>query len=128
MLHDHHVFPKNAGKRHGLPQKMLDGICNRVPVLEQSNLKLNEAYPKEYFREMADQARSQGTLSGLIRRLRDCMIPGDPHDPDWPDSFSIERFEDFCRARAKLIVARVKEVVGDSLVTDISSDEDDIDG
>lgn len=124
VLHDHHVFPKNAGKRHGLPQKMLDGICNRVPVLEQSNLKLNEAYPKEYFREMADQARSQGTLGGVSRRLRDCMIPGDPHDPDWPDSFSIERFEDFCRARAKLIVARVKEVVGDSLITDISSDEE----
>lgn len=124
VLHDHHVFPKNAGKRHGLPQKMLDGICNRVPVLEKSNLKLNEAYPKEYFREMADQARSQGTLGGVSRRLRDCMIPGDPHDPDWPDSFSIERFEDFCRARAKLIVARVKEVVGDSLVTDISSDEE----
>lgn len=124
VLHDHHVFPKNAGKRHGLPQKMLDGICNRVPVLEQSNLELNEAYPKKYFREMADQARSQGTLGGLSRRLRDCMIPGDPRDPDWPDSFSIERFEDFCRARARLIVARVKEVVGDSLVTDISPDEE----
>lgn len=124
VLHDHHLFPKNAGKRFDLPRIMLDGICNRVPILERSNLELGEAYPQEYFQTVSDQARSGGTLDGLRRRLDDCMIPGDPHDSDWLDRFSIERFEDFCRERADLIVARVKQVVGDSLKTDLSSPDE----
>ena len=123
-LHDHHIYPRNARKRFSLPQARLDGICNRVPVLKASNLHLNEAYPREYFKEMAEKARSQGTLGGLSRRLRNCMIPGDPDDRAWVDGFSIEMFEEFCRKRAQLIVARVGEVVGDSLRSDVSTDED----
>lgn len=123
-LHDHHVFPKNASNEHNLPRNMLDGICNRVPILKGSNLKLGDSYPQDYFKKMADQAKSQGTLDGLSRRLHDCMIPGDPRDPNWADRFSIETFEDFCRDRAALIVARVKQIVGDSLKTDPSSDDE----
>ncbi len=114
-LHDHHIFPKNAGKRHQLDNKMLDSICNRVPILAQSNQSLNEGYPQEYLEKMVTDARAQGTLNGLKRRLDDCMIPGDPHEPTWVDNFSIEKFEEFCRKRAKLILERVREVVGDSL-------------
>ncbi len=122
VLHDHHIFPRNAGKRHGLPRGTLDGICNRVPVLGDTNQSLGEAYPQEYFREMADCARTEGTLDVLSRRVRDCLIPGDPHDPSWADNFSTDRFRDFCRQRARLIVARVGEIIGDSLRTDSSTD------
>lgn len=124
VLHDHHIFPKNAGRRHKLPQRMLDGICNRIPILEESNQSLSEGYPRDYFGKMAADARSQGTMDGLRRRLRGCMIPGDPDDPMWPDSFSIENFEDFCRKRSELIVARVREVVGDSLRSDAASEDE----
>ena len=124
-LHDHHIYPRNARKRFNLPQKRLDGICNRVPVLKTSNLHLNEAYPREYFRDMADKAQSQGTLGGLSRRLRNGMIPGDPSEPAWADGFTIEMFEEFCRRRAQLIVARVGEVVGDSLRSDISTGDEE---
>ena len=47
--------------------------------------------------------------------MADCMIPGDPNDRHWTDIFSIENFEAFCKARAQLIVERVREVVGSSL-------------
>ena len=124
-LHDHHIYPKNARKRFGLPQRRLDGICNRVPVLKESNLHLNEAYPQEYLKNMVEKARSQGTIGGLSRRLRNCMIPGDPCESEWGDGFAIEEFEDFCRRRAQLIVARVGEVVGDSLRSDISVEDED---
>ena len=124
-LHDHHIYPKNANKRYGLPKNMLDSICNRIPILDKSNQNLNEAYPQEYFKRMADQARTQGTLDGLRRRLRDCMIPGDPGESAWPDSFALDQFEDFCRRRAELIVSRVREVIGESLKVSSLSEEDD---
>ena len=123
-LHDHHIYPSNAHKRHDLPRAMLDSICNRIPILGASNQSLNEAYPQEYFRRLADQARNQGTLDGLQRRLRDCMIPGNPGEPTWPDSFAIDRFEEFCRKRADLIIPRVREVIGESLkISSLSEDQ-----
>lgn len=125
VLHDHHIYPNNARRRYNLDQKMLDGICNHVPVLEDSNQSLGEGYPDEYFRKMASRAQELGTLGDLKRRLRDAMIPGDPEKPTWAESFSIEQFETFCRKRAELIVKRVGEVVGDLLVGDESAEEDD---
>ena len=128
VFHDHHIFPKHAAKRHGLPQSMLDSICNRVPILADSNQSLGESYPKDYFQQMADRARNEGTLDNLKRRMQDCLIPGDPCDPAWADSFSIERFQEFCEQRARLIVARVREIVGDSLRFDSSSDDELLEG
>lgn len=123
-LHDHHIYPRNADKRYDLPSTMLDSICNRIPILAESNLSLNEAYPQEYFKKLAEQARAQGTLEGLRRRLRDCMIPGNPDEEAWPDGFAVENFEGFCRQRAELIVSRVREVIGASLkVGSLSEDE-----
>lgn len=124
VLHDHHIFPKNARRKHGLSQRMLDGICNRVPVLEASNLSLGEGYPESYFEEMAARARSLGTLGDLSRRLRDAMIPGDPEDSAWASSFAVDRFEAFCQRRAELIVSRVWEIVGDTLRSDLLPDEE----
>ena len=124
VLHDHHIYPRNAHKTHNLPHKMLDSICNRIPILGTSNQSLNEAYPQEYFKELVEKARSQGTLDGLERRLRDGMIPGSPNEPGWEDGLSIENFEIFCKKRAELIISRIREVIGDSLkVTPLSEDE-----
>ena len=115
VLHDHHIFPRNAHKRHGVNQRMLDCICNRVPVLSDSNQSLGEGYPDEYFQKMVDRSHGSGTLDHLSRRMRDCLIPGDPKNPAWARSFSIDRFDRFCQQRADLIVSTVKDIVGDSL-------------
>ena len=123
-LHDHHIYPRNAAKKKGLPVDMLDSICNRVPILGESNRKLGEAYPDEYLGKLAASARQNGTLEGLKRRLRDCMIPGDPAEPGWPERFSLSNFESFCRDRADMIIRRVKGVVGDSLRVSPSTDDD----
>ena len=125
-LHDHHIFPKNASKKHRLQQPMLDSICNRLPILDSSNLSLGEGYPKTYFKDIVDNARKEGTLGDLGRRMDDCLIPH-PHnfkDPQWADRFSINQFTEFCQKRAKLIVERVREIVGDSLqASALSGDE-----
>ena len=126
QLHDHHIFPKNAGKKYGLNKSMLDSICNRVPMLASSNESLGEGYPQVYLKDIADRARNEGTLGDLKGRMRDCLIPGSPEDPEWPDSFSIDRFEEFCRERAGLIFTRVGEIVGKSLQKSSSSSDDEI--
>ena len=116
-LHDHHIFPRVAAKNDNLPRQMLDSICNRVPILAASNLHLGETYPHDYFHQMADRARKQSTLGGMSARIRDCMIPGDPQDPQWVDIFSLKNFKTFCERRADLILSRVREIIGDSLRT-----------
>jgi len=124
VLHDHHIYPKNSQKRLNLPPNMLNSICNRVPLLGASNQKLGEADPQEYFKNMADIASRQGTLAGLERRLRDCMIPGNINDVSWSENFSTNNFENFCRKRAELIISRVQEIVGDSIKNDRLSEDD----
>lgn len=124
-LHDHHIYPKILGSRESLEVKMLDSICNRVPILDKSNQTLGDEYPEIYFGELAQQARRQGTLEGFARRLRDCVIPGDPRDETWAEIFSVSKFDEFCQQRARLIIERVREIVGDSL-RESSINEDDI--
>lgn len=123
QLHDHHIFPKNAGREHNLDKTMLDSICNRIPMLADSNQSLGKEYPHVYLKKIADSAHDNGTLEDLKERMRDCFIPGNPEHPQWPNSFSIENFEEFCRDRAGLIIKRVGGIIGKSLVSPSSSDE-----
>lgn len=126
-LHDHHIYPRNAHRRYNLDKGLLDSLCNRIYILKDSNLKMGETYPEDYFGEFAELAEKSGTGEGFRKRMADCMIPGNPDDPGWAGTFSIERFEAFCKARAQLIVERVREVVGSSLKDPTPTEEDIVD-
>ena len=128
ILHNHHIFPKSFRKKDGRLGEKLDSICNRITILSQSNRHLSDKPPQTYFKAMVDNARTEGkaTLRDLKRRMEHCLIPGDPEDPQWPDSFSIDRFEEFCRKRADLIIERVSEIIGSSLQTVSPSSDDEI--
>ena len=122
ILHNHHIFPKSFRTRLG---EKLDSICNRITILSKSNQHLGNKPPQTYFKDMVDSAHAEGTLGGLKTRMEHCLIPGDPEDPQWPNSFSIDRFEEFCRARADLIIKRVGEIIGNSLqIVSPSSDDE----
>lgn len=122
-LHDHHIFPRSFLKKHGLPSALLDGLCNRAYILDESNLRIGDQEPAVYMKELAERHRREGTLDALRRKLDDYMIPGDPRDESWGADFSLDRFEAFCEARARLIMQRVREVVGDSLKPLLSEDD-----
>jgi len=123
-LHDHHIFPRSALKEHDLDPKKIDSLCNRLYILDKSNLEIGGSFPENYLKELADRARKQGTLAAFQRRLADCMIPVDPRETSWELALSVDRFDEFCQARADLIMDRVREVVGDSLKeTELSEDE-----
>lgn len=128
-LEDHHIFPRNASKRHQIPVKQLDSICNRIYVLADSNRSIGEAYPKDYLAEQVEKARSQGTLGAVKRRLRDCMIPcDDVGSLSWIQSLQISSFDSFCEIRARLILGRVREVVGSSLKDGPIGEDEPVDG
>ncbi|MDE0648326.1 MAG: DUF262 domain-containing protein [Cyanobacteria bacterium MAG IRC4_bin_6] len=124
ILHDHHIFPRSTGKKNKINGRTLDSICNRITILANSNQGLSNKSPQIYFKNMVDHARAEGTLLDLKRRMECCLIPGNPEDPQWPDSFSIDRFDEFCRKRAELIISRVREIIGDSLQVNVSSDDE----
>ena len=116
-------------KKHGLPPVLVDGLCNRAYILDSSNLRIGDEQPAVYMKKLADQHRREGTLRAFQRKLGDYMIPGDPTQDSWEAGFSVKNFESFCKARADLIMQRVREVIGDSLKISLSDDEMvDVDG
>jgi hypothetical protein len=115
-IHDHHIFPRSLGKTGTVKTEELDSIVNRLSVLKDTNLRLSDQHPLSYFNELRESAVRSGTLGDLQRRLRDCLIPGEVTERTWIDQFKTENFRSFCRARADLMVARIKEIVGDSLL------------
>ncbi len=121
-IHDHHVFPRNASNRHGINRKKLDSICNRVPILARTNMELGEAYPNEYMLDMMTKANREGRIQGLDRRMRDYLLPVSV-DEKWDEIYLIGGFERFCQIRAKLILERIREIVGDALGTSTEDDE-----
>lgn len=125
--HDHHIFPHAAQKKHGANITLIDGIANRLPVLVKTNLNLGEAYPKEYLSKIKHDAKNNGTMSELKTRLTDCLIPGNPEDKGWEDTFDLSRFDEFSENRALLILERVRAVVGDSLNTEAGVDPEILD-
>ena len=116
-LENHHIFPKSFGKKDRKLGGKLDSICNRITILKKSNRNLSNKPPQTYFKDMVDDACKEGpgALDDLKDRMKYCLIPGDPGDPQWPDSFSVARFEEFCKNRANLIIEKVRQVIGDSL-------------
>jgi len=124
QLQDHHLFPKRLSKTHGIPSDRLDTIVNRLPLLAESNRKLSDREPQDYFEELKKSALRTGTMGDLRRRLTDAMIPGNPEDENWAESFSIERLNEFLANRAELILGRIRELIGDSLiVSELSPDQ-----
>lgn len=124
-LEDHHIFPRNAYKKHQILSARLDSICNRVYVLADSNRSIGEAYPHDYLREQAERAERDGRLGGLQRRLKEYMIPCDDIGrPSWIQGLRISSFDSFCESRARLILDRVRGVVGDSLKDDPVEEDD----
>lgn len=127
ILHDHHIFPRSLFSKSTKKdaRKRSDSICNRITILAESNQNLSNKPPEIYFKEMVDEQRNEGNLSDLKARMYCCLIPGNPEDPQWLDRFSMNRFDDFCRERAELIISKVRGIIGKSLQDNASSEDDD---
>lgn len=122
----HHIFPRSMSKTHSLSKSLLDCVANRIALSKESNRDLGDKAPQEYFKELRDQAVASGTLPGLQKRLRDCLIPGDPNDEsEFLSQFEAENLPRFLHKRAELIHDYIKIILGDSLIAAEPDDYDD---
>lgn len=129
-IEEHHLFPRSG--RHGSDRKrkLYDSIVNRTLVLKSTNRKLSNERPEVYFGRMADEARRAGMVKALQSRLREHLIPWAEHakEPGFGSRFGEANFERFARERATLLLRKVREAIGYSLIvgTEPASGSDDV--
>lgn len=126
-VEEHHIFPKATVARRG-NKKLVDTILNRLPVSVSTNRQLRDEEPRKYLGDLAERMKSQGMTANLKKRLRNCLIPwyDKIEEPDFRERFSVSNFENFLDSRADLLLEKIAEVVGASLIikSDVRVDED----
>jgi len=123
-LEDHHIFPRSF-TRHGISRNTLDSIANRIIVSQRTNRSLGDTPPVEYFGDLQMRAQEDGTIKDLQRRLTQLMIPGNVSSPNFTQQFTIENFDSFLTQRASILLERVGEIIGKSLIIIDATDIDD---
>jgi hypothetical protein len=114
-VEDHHIFPaviaKRGGKEDKLLKRNLDSIVNRLLVSRTTNRSLGDRYPSDYFNTLIVDSKKSGTLQNKLDIFQRACLP-------IKEDLSIvgnECFQSFIGARADLILAAIKIIVGDSL-------------
>ena len=106
----HHLFPKEYLKRHGLRRGDYNQIANYVYMQSETNIRIGNKPPQEYFRSLIEQVRGGEQLYGGIDsedRLRENM-----HAHCIPDSIfdgNVDTYQDFLADRRKLMAARMRK-------------------
>ena len=64
------------------------------------------------------------------RRLSSCFVPYELQEEEFAQRFSLQNFQQFLKDRSELIYQRLKEVLGDSLISreENSLQDDEIEG
>jgi hypothetical protein len=116
----HHIFAKQLAKNgNGWKAKhSVDTIANMVPIIRENNRKLSSNPPAKYIKDIHRKAIEDGTVGHLKNRFRASLIPftEDIELENFADQFDISRFDSFVRARASMLLQKVREVIGASLL------------
>lgn len=124
-LEDHHIYPK-ASNKSGINKSRLNSIANKVIVSRETNRRLGDENPDKYLIELVYNHKTQGNLADLDRRFRDCFIPYSSGDSDFGKKVRIESFDTFLEDRAKMIIKRITDVVGDAWKAPLEHDDDNL--
>lgn len=126
-VEDHHLFPASLTKKHEIPRRRLDSICNRLLVSADTNRHLGDKPPEEYMAEIAREARKMRIEANVDIRLRDAALPGSVAEVGFSKRYSIAGFDQFLHDRASAILGHVRGVIGDALVSGTTQSTDDED-
>ena len=125
-LEHHHIFPRSYAKKNKWGSKV-DSIANLIATSKQTNRSIGDKEPRDYLGNLNAQAKKNGTVPDLRRRLEISLIPfaDQAGESDWPSRFEIPVFEQFLAARATILHKKIGELIGQSLVDKEASDGDE---
>ncbi len=122
LLNDHHIFPKNFLKSKGVDIEP-DVVLNRTLIFDSTNKMISNKSPSDYIKEIINRYIDKGYSAEKARaRLVDIMkkhfISEEMIDimentsKDLPADKIKENYENFIVLREKLIIQRIKELIG----------------
>lgn len=106
----HHLFPRDFLKKNGKQRGEYNQIANYVYMQSETNIKIGNKEPKEYFANILDQIQNQEMQFGaitdhedLMKNLRENCIPRLILES------GLEDYEVFLTERRKLIAEKIKK-------------------
>jgi hypothetical protein len=125
-VEDHHIYPKTLGRKGVGTLTNLDSICNLVPLTKESNRQIADSNPHDYLLRLKQRAFDSNLQETVQKRLSESMIPYDIHDEKFHEKFTSGNYPTFLRDRAQMLLSQVRKIIGEALVTDRSSDDDEM--
>ena len=122
LLNDHHIFPKNFLKSKGVDIEP-DVVLNRTLIFDSTNKMISNKSPSDYIKEIMNRYIDKGYSVDKARaRLVDIMKKHfiseemisimENTSKDLPADKIKENYENFIVLREKLIIQRIKELIG----------------
>lgn len=106
----HHIFPKNFLKNKGFPRGRHNQIANFAVTQTETNIKIRDREPKDYFAGVVEPTNGSELSYGAINNAADLAanlaancIPKDLHE------MGLDRYDEFLSARRKLMAAKLKK-------------------
>lgn len=106
----HHLFPKNYLIANGIPQAQYNQIANYVFIQQEINIRIRDAAPCVYMRQVTEQCRTKIPVYGgitdetaLQRNLQQNCVPADFASMDIAD------YGRFLDERRSLMAQKIKE-------------------
>ena len=92
-LQFHHIFPQAILKKHGLPTRMINDICNLAFISGRTNRKISNKEPSAYLPEIVEKIGNHALLKQCI--------------PEAPELWVLNEYENFLEERRQLVADRL---------------------
>ena len=90
-IQKHHIFPKNFLKDFGFDTRLVNDLANISFITQHANIDILDKDPLLYLEKID------------IKRLEDQFVP------TYKELWKVERFEDFCHERRRLIASAIND-------------------
>lgn len=118
----HHIFPRSLGKNGKVSKIKVENVLNRLAVSKSTNWKLSDKLPEVYMKNLIKESEKRGVISDVRDRLSGLLMPSDVMSEGYLEYYNSTNYDDFLKARALLVMDRVKSILG-SRVIDPSDDD-----
>jgi hypothetical protein len=111
-LQDHHIFPQDYLKTHGLDKRVVvNSIVNRTLISDETNGKIKNKAPAQYLTSNEIfPSEPKGSLLSAHFLESDAIEAMQQATPDLSDAETPKVYEDFCSARERAIVAEIRKL------------------